>query len=202
VDPRPTTERKIKENYSVRESDEHYRWDYFEHRRIFECASRFLIEKGLIEIISDEFGPPIISISQDFYNLWEKLQKDRQYPFYKYALAGDGDGWVHEALQALDREYNSLEITDEDFDAPPEQEWEPLPIDRRDPNLKAVIDKIDETYEQVRSDNGYAAHVPEERAYVLDSLGLAVSKLKEASTISFPYLRRYAIEQRSSRCPR
>jgi hypothetical protein len=148
----------------------------------------------LIEILSDDFGPPIISRSQDFYNVWDELKKDKQYPFYKYALAGNGDRWTREALQALEQQYQSLEITDQDFDAPPEQEWEPLPVDRRDPDLKTAIEKLDETHEQICADNGYAAHVPEERAYIMDSLGLALRKLKEASTISLPYLRRYAIE--------
>jgi hypothetical protein len=122
------------------------------------------------------------------------LQQDQQYPFYRYSLANRSDEWVHEALQALDRQYDALEIKEEDFDEPPEQEWEPLPIDRDDPDLKTAMEKIDETYEQVRADNGYAAHLPEERAYVMDSLGLVARKLKEASAISVPYIRRYAIE--------
>jgi len=113
---------------------------------------------------------------------------------HKYAMAGDGDQWLGEALLALDQQYEELQIKDEDFDDLPDREWEPLPIDRNDPDLKAVIEKIDDTHEQVRADNGYAAHLPEERAYIMDSLGMLAKKLKEASAISRPYIRRYAIE--------
>jgi hypothetical protein len=136
----------------------------------------------------------ILSKSSSFFTTWTKLQEDKQYPFYKYALANDGDAWVRQALLGLDHQYQELEIKDEDFDDPPEEGWEPLPIDRDDPDLKSAIDKIDDTYEQVRADNGYAAHVPEERAYVMDSLEMVGRKLKEASAISLPYIRRYGIE--------
>lgn len=148
----------------------------------------------MIQLIRDDLGPNILLRSDEFFDIMTQLKEDPQYPFFRYFLAGDQDAWVQEALQKLDQQYDLLNIQDEDFDARSEPEWEPLPIDRDDPDLKSVIDKIDDTFEQVRADNGYAAHVPEERVYIMDSLGMVARKLKEASAISLPYLRRYAIE--------
>ena len=114
--------------------------------------------------------------------------------FFKYEMAGDQDHWVREALRRLDREYARQDLQPSDFDVPPEREWEPLPLDRNDPDLQSTIEKIDETVEQVRRDNGYAAHLPEERTYVLETLSALSRKLKEATTTSVPYIRRYALE--------
>jgi hypothetical protein len=190
----PTTESKIQQDYAIPDTRDNDEWAYFERELLFDQAVRFLVEHDIITVISDDFGPPILAESEGYYFRWQKLREDRRYPFYKYALASDGDTWVRQALQALDRQYIALNIQNSDFDDPPEVEWEPLPIDRDDPDLKIAVEKIDDTYEQVRADNGYAAHVPEERAYIMDSLGMVARKLKEASAISLPYLRRYAID--------
>jgi len=47
---------------------------------------------------------------------------------------------------------------------------------------------------QLRSDNGYSATRPEERNYALDGLNTFSKRLREAKTISIPYIRQYAIE--------
>ena len=61
------TESQIRREYSLSESDEHDGWDYLEHSRIFWKGVEFLIEKGLIDKLSDDFGPTILSQSRDFY---------------------------------------------------------------------------------------------------------------------------------------
>jgi hypothetical protein len=72
------------------------------------------------------------------------------------------------------------------------KEWEPLQLERDDPQLKKAIAAVDDTAEKVRSDNGYAANLPEEREYVLDSLSTLSRRLKEASSISLAYLKEFA----------
>jgi hypothetical protein len=76
----------------------------------------------------------------------------------------------------------------------PSHEWEPLPLDRADPNLQAVTSQLDETISQIQADNGYAAALPGERDMVIDSLSSAAERLKKDPTISWGYLQRNAFE--------
>src|SRR5205823_6541518 len=159
---------------------------------LFEAALELLQEFGIINVIRDPFGPPIISPSEDFHNRIEAVAKDRSFPFYKYRLTGDGEVWLREALQSLDRSYSDLRIGAADFEIP-DREWEPLPLERDDPLLQKAIDTVDETIEKVRADNGYAANLAEEREYVLEGLSAFSKRLKEATTISLGYIRKYAV---------
>ena len=60
--------------------------------------------------------------------------------------------------------------------------------------MKAVIDTIDQTLDQVQGDNGYADVHLKERAFVVDGLSAFSKRLKDASSISVQYIRRYGIE--------
>lgn len=81
-----------------------------------------------------------------------------------------------------------MEITEEDIKVP-DQDWAPLPLDRDEPRLQAVTEILDQTIEAVRSDNGYASNVPEERDLILDTLRSTSSKLKTSETISLAYFK-------------
>jgi hypothetical protein len=164
-------------------------WSYFAINKLFELAVGWLNQRGIIDLITDPFGSPIISASSDFSDRWSELGEDKNFPLFKYHMTDEN--WLQGALRSLDVEYRRLGIVDEDFDEP-DKDWEPLPLEREDPQLQKAIDAVDDTAEKVRADNGYAAHLPEEREYVLDNLSALSKRLKEAQTVSLAYLREFA----------
>jgi hypothetical protein len=72
--------------------------------------------------------------------------------------------------------------------------WQPLPLDRQDPYLNAAIQKIDDLAENVRTDNGYNVHFGEERKLILDQLNAVSKRLKEEASISWMYIREFALK--------
>ena len=143
-------------------------------------------------MVLDSFGPPIVLATDGFSEAWAELSGTGP-PFSNYSRASDPDTWLRSALQKLDQTYSSLGITDEDF-APRENEWQPIPLERENPQLRVVIETVDRTLEHVRGDNGYAANVPEERTYVLDNLAALAARLRSAASVSLPYLQKYGAE--------
>jgi hypothetical protein len=166
-------------------------WSYLGRDKIFEIAVTWLLQKGVIRLVPDPFGPPIIVTSPDFDDKYDQLSRDYNYPLYKYGMTADGDSWLRDALKKLDEDYSQLDIAEADFDTP-DEEWQPLPLERDDPQLQKAIAAVDDVAEKVRADNGYAANLPGEREYVLDGLSALSKRLKEASTISVAYLREFA----------
>lgn len=57
--------------------------------------------------------------------------------------------------------------------------WEPLPIDRSQPEYKSAVESLDRAVESIESDNGYAANHPEERDHVVWSLRQGLTAIKE-----------------------
>lgn len=164
-----------------------------EKELLLDKAISWLVEQEMIAVIPDEFGPPIYQQTASFDPHWAELKRDERLPFGRYALSPDGEDWVRAALVSVNREFDKHLIMLGDFDQQ-RSEWEPIPLDRVDPQLNAAIDAIDEAIEMVRSDNGYSATLPEERTFVLDSLANASQTLKEANSTSWPYVRTYALE--------
>lgn len=89
------------------------------------------------------------------------------------------------------RWYVGIQATD--FDQP-DREWEPIPLDLSEPELKVAIQAVDEVIELVRADNGYAATIPEERAFVLDGLSVLSTRLKTSETVSVPFIQTYGVD--------
>jgi len=191
---RPASGEEISNSYSISDEDNGgEKWSYLARRDVFDAALKELEEWGFINIVRDHFGPPIVSPANDLYNRLLGLSKDESFPYYKYKLTADGNGWLRGALQSLDRAYDNLKIRPIDF-VEPLDEWEPLPLERNDPLVEKTIGAVDDTIEKVRSDNGYASNFPEERQHVLDGLSAFSRRLKEAASISLGYVRRYAAD--------
>jgi hypothetical protein len=161
--------------------------------KLLDAAVRLLVAKEVVEVIHDDFGPSLFAPMPDFRANVAALRQDRLTPFYRAGLAGFSKDWITEALQNLARSEKELGITDEDFDKPG-SEWQPIPLDRSEPELQATINAVDAVVEAVRADNGYAATLPEERSYVLDGLAVLTKRLKDATTISAPFIRAYGID--------
>lgn len=164
-----------------------------EREEILTHALEWLRTQEVLHILEDEFGPKIYILSEDWAYLYERLRNDTKLPFYKHYLISDKDTWLHSALSNINELYLKLGIEPEDFYAP-DKEWAPLPLDRDDETLLTTIRELDKTIESVRGDNGYASTLPEERSFVLEALSSVSQKLKQATTVSLPYLRRYAFE--------
>ncbi len=188
----PASKQDILSYYTTTDDMDTDSYCYLHHSVLFEKGIEIVRERGLITVIPDVFGPPIYVRTEKFDERLNEL-KNKEGVFYKYGLFDNGERWVRSALQKLNDTYLDLDIQKSDFEKP-DQEWEPLPIDRDDPNVQKVIESLDETIEQVRADNGYAATVPGERDYVLESLSSVRKILKEASTTTMPYIKKYALE--------
>jgi hypothetical protein len=169
-------------------------FSYFPRANLMVRAVNFLVLQGAVNIIPDPFAPQILVQSKDYHDVFRKLTGDTYSPFYNYSLTNNSDHWIKEALINVERQYVTLGIQESDFDVPADQQWEPLALERDDPQLDTAIRRIDETIEQVRGDNGYAATVPEERSFVLESLSTVSAKLNAAPSVSLSYLKRYAWE--------
>jgi len=88
-----------------------------------------------------------------------------------------GQEWLIESLQnALDGRY----VEDVPF-PPTEAPWSPLKLERPDPELDELSDKLGELAELVRSDNGYAHDESGERDDIVARLKAAASYVRTAS---------------------
>jgi hypothetical protein len=126
----PASQFVIKRDYTTGyEREEAY--CYLEHEIIFNKAMEWLIEKGLINVTRGRFGPPILAADAFFEQQWEKVSKGGTEAFQIYDSQPNGqDDWLRGALQSVNRTFDTLGVTADDFDAP-DREWEPLTLDRR-----------------------------------------------------------------------
>lgn len=169
------------------------RFNYLEKEHLLKRALDWLVEEGLISVISDPFAPAIYAQAESFTFIWSDLEKRADLPFGRFSVAPDKDAWLRDALSNINSMYLDLGVTDADF-AQPDAEWEPLPLDRSEPSLDVAIKSVDATIEEVRKDNGYAAELPEEREFVLDNLKALSTKLREAKTISVAFIRTHGLD--------
>jgi hypothetical protein len=159
---------------------------------LWERGVAWLVTRNMITVRYDPFGPPILSQTPKFTEIWDELVKDDSLPFSAYDAAGKSDDWLIPALHALDNTFANLEVRAEDFENP-DAEWSPIKIDRGDPVVEKAISSLERVIEEVRADNGYTATHPQERDFVLEGLQGTLKKL-ESETISSGYVR-VAIER-------
>jgi hypothetical protein len=115
--------------------------DYFRNNKLWEVAVAILHSHGVIDIISDDFGPTLYK-SRSPLDKWLEDTAPNLYSWYpKYTAAGDG--WLKAALWNINNQYIVLSIRDDEFDFAAEVEWEPIPINAEDPGLKSAIEAID-----------------------------------------------------------
>jgi hypothetical protein len=96
-------------------------------------------------------------------------------------------------MQSVNKALKEQDIKPEEF-TKPDAEWEPLPVERTSSKLQKATEELERTIEAAEADNGYAANLPEEKAFVVENLKNAVEKLKTKDSISYGYLKRKAIE--------
>jgi hypothetical protein len=166
---------------------------YLGEKLILDRAIAWMVENELVQLITDDYGPTMYKITDQWDVAYRQIREDRDLPFIRYHQASDKNKWLLTALKNLNLDFHRLEIQQEDFDEP-DRDWEPIPLDRRDAHLQQAISALDETIEQVRADNGYNANLPEERNYVLAGLMETARVLKTATSTSLPFVRKYALD--------
>lgn len=161
---------------------------------LLTAALQYLKEKRFIERLEDDFGPEVIVRSSDYVESWNAIVEAGEEPFRKYDRLKDSDPqWLISAIRSVNARYDELKIVDEDF-VSPDDEWAPIPMDRQSPDVVNSIAALSEAVIQIEQDNGYAAHVPEERAHVLGALTQTLNRLKTETQTSVAYLRINALE--------
>lgn len=185
--PGPMTEYKIRGRYPREDDGSPEPGSLLERALLWQRAIIWLESRALISVKYDRFGPPIYFKSADFSEKFDELTIDEDIPFAHYHAAGRTDDWLVPALYGVDNAYDNLGIKPEDFDNP-NAEWTPLEIERTDPGVQKAIESLQNVIEEVRADNGYAAKLPEERAFVLEGLQNTLNKF-ESPSISAAYVR-------------
>lgn len=181
----------IFESMAVASSDTIWHSADFENGPTFWQAIQTLLEQGMLSSEEDEFGPTIFRRASTFNEQWNALKKSQGTPYSRYALGGRQ--WIVSALENLNKALKEQKVVTVDF-SKPDAEWEPLPVDRKNPNLQNATKELDKTIIAVEGDNGYSATLPEERTFVVENLREANERLKKESTISYAYLKRKVID--------
>jgi hypothetical protein len=164
-----------------------------ENNLLFWRTLRELVSDGILHEIPDDFGPTLYRTTEVFNFTWGEMKKKEGTPAFKYAIDPNGGEWIASAMKAVNKALSEQKIVEADFDKP-DAEWEPLPLERDNPKFKKATSKLEETIAAAEADNGYNANVPEERAFVVESLKEASEKLKKSDTVSVAFVRRKIID--------
>jgi hypothetical protein len=159
---------------------------------LWKRAVALLIDRNMIGIFHDTFGPPIYHQTADTEAAWGALREDPKLPFKNYQILGDHHDWLLGALTNVQHAYDSLEISSSDFDTS-DREWEPIPLETTNKSLQIAIASLDKTITEVEQSNGYASEHSEERNFVLDNLRMLSRKLKSAGTVSVSYVKTHGL---------
>jgi hypothetical protein len=190
--PGPLSEYKVKHSFPDIDEQSGEEGSLIDRWMIWERAIAWLLERDMIKIKYDAFGPPIFSKGPSFQGMWDKLAEDDDLPFSSFVAAGEAADWLLSALHSLENHFVNLDMKEGDFENP-DAEWTPIQIDAEDPTVNKAVTSLEEIIEEVRSDNGYNATHPQERDYVLEGLQGTLSKFR-SSYVSAGYVR-IAIER-------
>lgn len=180
-DARTMSEYAIQKVYNVPDDTEHDGYTALLGRAaVWDAAIAWLKKEGMMSVSKASFGPPLYSQSDAFAERWEELKQ--QSPFHHFDLVDEKSDWLISALWEVENVYVNLKITSDDF-VDPLDVWQPVEVDRDDPELKVAIEKLSSAMEEIRKDNGYAATHPQERNYVLGGLSEAVKNLETGSVV-------------------
>jgi hypothetical protein len=124
---------------------------------------------------------------------WTETKNQPDTPAFKYNLDPKGEVWLVTAMRSVNKALKEQDIKSDEF-TKPDAEWEPLPVERTNSKLQKATEELEKTIAAAEADNGYAANLPEEKAFVVENLKNAVEKLKTGDSISYAYLKRKAID--------
>lgn len=188
----PLSEYKIKQPLPYTDEQVGEEGSLLDRWIVWERAVAWLLERDMINVKRDPFGPPIFSKSPSFAAGWNQLIRDEDLPFSNFDASGRAYNWLVSALHSVENHFVNLDIKAEDFESP-DSEWTPIKIEPSDPTVAKAVSSLEEVIELVRSDNGYSATHPQERDYVLEGLQGTLNKFNHLSVS--PVYVRMAIER-------
>lgn len=158
-----------------------------------DMALKWLTIRGLVRVIEDDFAPTTIVRTVNFRARYIEACSEFDSPFEKFGILKSSTAWLRDALLQVEALADKFGVSSADYEAL-DNEWTPLLIDREEPEFTAALQKVEEAVEEIRSDNGYAATFPDERDFVLERLSALVNRLRNASSISFAYVKRNGLD--------
>jgi hypothetical protein len=161
---------------------------------LVRAGMRILVQAGVAEIIIEDFGPRLYRRSKELTQGWIMEGAGQQIPLFRRFAQIRSVDWLHQAIKDVNTRHRNLPIEPSDFDEPTVSLWEPLPLDRSDENLIEVTEKIDDAIRDIEGDNGYAANVPGERDYVIQSLKAFRTTLEESAQITGMQIKTFALD--------
>jgi hypothetical protein len=174
-------------------SDDQEEYCYVENSALRREALRLLQKHNAVNVIDDPFGPTIWQRGEEYDRLEDALQNSPVSAFFKARVSGDRRGWLNKALESVNRTARELNVTEPDFQTPPEaegpDEWTPITISQSEPEVSNAVMQLQAATEAIEQDNGYAVAHPQERDLVVYDIKGGLAKLK-SETISIGWVRR------------
>ncbi|MET4423206.1 hypothetical protein [Bradyrhizobium sp. RT3a] len=164
------------------------------HDALVEAALRVLVAAGVVAVARMPFGPPVYRRLPSLNTDWLYSEAGREMSVYATFAQLKNYQWLRAALADVNEQYHSLSIQPADFEEAAPSLWEPLPLDRRDEKLAEAVEAVDDAITKIEADNGYAANVPGERDYVVQSLKTFRSALKESVQITGMQIKTFALD--------
>jgi hypothetical protein len=168
---------------------------YLEKAPLIDAATKLLSRENAMLVIADDFGPALFRASEELSTWLDGAAAERFPLFRKFRDAGKNITWLRSALKSVNKHYEELGVTSDDFENnAADAEWDPSPLNRDDQKLNAATEALDTAIHEIEGDNGYAVHYPGEREYVLSNLKNASQTLKSQPNIYWLQLKNYALE--------
>jgi hypothetical protein len=157
--------RKVKEFYSA---GKNWKQSVIRDDDLLNQALSHLQKSDLIDVIDDTYSDTILVV-QDVQKLADSLDKNE--PFQRlYILKDNGYSWLCESLtkinDTIEIELRSIgnDVTNPTPDSGDSLDrWEPIELNRSDPDIMEAIAQLEENVRQIAADNGFAAEFPAER---------------------------------------
>lgn len=161
---------------------------------LMEAALRLLISADVVSVVKMAFGPPLYQRLPNLNTDWLYTGAGQFYPaFAAFAHVKNYD-WLRAALADVNQHYDALLIAPADFSDAAPSLWEPLPLERNDERQIEAAKAVDEAIAKIEADNGYAANVPGERDYVIQSLKTFSTTLKESAQTTAMQVKTFALD--------
>jgi hypothetical protein len=161
--------------------------DILKHRDIFDIALKILMDRNILIMMIDDFAPTIF-LKHEYaipnYSSWTTEEDGIARKFI--ALGSQRHAWLSSALAKINETFNSELLASSD-------EWQPIPVDRSNPEYQATEKKLDEALNAIRSDNGFANTFPDERNQVVSALETGLKIFRENSTVHATYFKAFII---------
>jgi hypothetical protein len=110
--------------YIPEPSEDNPPYCYLEHALLFDRAAALLVQKEMLAVIPDRFGPTIFQPASKFDEGLQKLVANKTLPYYKMHLTAQGSGgWLRTALVNVNSRYRDLDI--QPWDIPEDGEMDP-----------------------------------------------------------------------------